>query len=387
MRTPRIISLKNFILLTKPAGIALVALILFAIPVPSYADYVIPDNWFRVTLRSYMDSEGNISEESRISIDGVFDETDNLICEEVINSESIAIYAPVDSELVEFENFRYIEQKSITIKYKSPGNWEIEPFDTFYCGYAANVTNPSPPDPGVYEAWVIFPDDSFTQINSPDYPGPVELPFVNVNTLRINYTNDGFYIYWQNPDAGSVAIDIGPSLEIYDESGVLLLGELYYRNTLAIEYLWFSNDYLADFDPIGDIILRFQLRTQDGLNRTYSKRVKVDDILEFNATEVISKIDTFLVNGDITNEGLAGSLVKKFTLIDKDINQGRDEAAINKIGALINQLEAQIGRDKAAKNKISALINRLKAQKGKHITVEAAEDLISEARFLLEQLQ
>jgi hypothetical protein len=248
---------------------------------------MIRDYWYRVKYSEFMQHDGSIETKSYITIDGVFDdESGHLVCDNVINL--ITLKSPENDD-VELSPIEFIKRpNSITINYMGNDNWYEYPPES-YCGYNATMTNKQYPDTGTYSAVVIFADVSVANLNFPYYSGEVDLPFVDVNELRIKKKSEGFYIYWKNPSNVGIDIDIRPYLEIYDPEDKYL-GEIYYRNVMDIEHIWVSNSWIEkiDSDP-GKITITFQLRTVGGMNRTYTKEVDVEQIslLEQRAVHAI----------------------------------------------------------------------------------------------------
>lgn len=248
----------------------------FQAQVATSSKYEVPDDYCRVIyLKNAHD--GTIHDKSVIRIDGIFDnESGQWVAEDVI--ESIIVKRPDGSDAaldpIEFNP----NSLSFTIKYEGGGTWK-DRYEPYY-GYQAIMTDPSPPDEGLYSVVVNFSDGSVspTIVSPYIFNGVVDLPFVDVDTLQKKEVADGFYMYWKNPGTESVDIDIRLTLYIHDSEGNYL-GELYYRNAMEIERIWVANKYLNLFgSSIGKITIHFQLRTIDGLNRTYTKKVDISEI-------------------------------------------------------------------------------------------------------------
>jgi hypothetical protein len=82
--------------------------------------------------------------------------------------------------------------------------------------------------------------------------------------------------------------------------------------------------------------------------------------------ELIATLDDYCQQGQIDNQGVCNSLRVKLTKAQDYINQGQPNKAISELETFINKVEAQ---------------------RGKHITVEAADQLIEMAEQLMAQLQ
>ena len=85
---------------------------------------------------------------------------------------------------------------------------------------------------------------------------------------------------------------------------------------------------------------------------------------EATLESLMADLAVFYEEGEITNHGVYNSLLKKLESA---------QAAL-----------AKKGKAKAATNAINAFINAVKAQSGNHITTEAAEAIIDDAEWILE---
>jgi 2',3'-cyclic-nucleotide 2'-phosphodiesterase/3'-nucleotidase len=81
---------------------------------------------------------------------------------------------------------------------------------------------------------------------------------------------------------------------------------------------------------------------------------------------LVNSINGFFAEGLIDNGGTQTSLLQKLGSIQKDIDKGKLDTAINKLGAFINEVQAQSGN---------------------HITVEAADLLIADAQWVIDHLK
>ena len=221
-----------------------------------------------------MQNDGSITERTVINIHAVHDDNGDVVTEDVITS--ISLTSP-EGELVELGPIRFNAKLNVIgFKYRN-GDWEgnYEP----YYGYDTTLVNHSPPHAGVYSAMVNFTDGSFTYIEFDQYPGKINLPFVDLNEVRKKKTIDGFYLYWKNPPVDINKNDIRVWLKVYDSAGEWL-GELYYKYGIHAEYIWAPNSYIYAFgSDIGNIAINFQVRTLEKAgNRTYTKDIDIEEI-------------------------------------------------------------------------------------------------------------
>jgi len=84
--------------------------------------------------------------------------------------------------------------------------------------------------------------------------------------------------------------------------------------------------------------------------------------------ELIEKVEQYKSSGEIDNNGIANSLIVKLDAANAQLESGNTKAAGNILNAFINHVEAQHGK------------------KNKHITEDAAHELIEDAEYLLSQL-
>jgi hypothetical protein len=81
---------------------------------------------------------------------------------------------------------------------------------------------------------------------------------------------------------------------------------------------------------------------------------------------LVSAVNRFYGEGKIDNDGIQNSLLKKLQNVQKDIDKGKLDTAINKLVAFINEVQAQ---------------------SGKHITSDAATLLIADAQWVIDHLK
>ena len=90
----------------------------------------------------------------------------------------------------------------------------------------------------------------------------------------------------------------------------------------------------------------------------------------FNVTATVDSllmsVNRFASEGKIDDNGVLNSLVKKLQGVQDSIKKGQTTAAINKLGAFINEVQAQ---------------------SGKHITTDAANLLIADAQWVIAHMQ
>lgn len=84
--------------------------------------------------------------------------------------------------------------------------------------------------------------------------------------------------------------------------------------------------------------------------------------------ELIEEVKQYRDSGDIDNNGIANSLIVKLEAANAQLESGNTKAAGNILNAFINHVEAQHGK------------------KNKHITEDAAHQLIEDAEYILSQL-
>ena len=84
--------------------------------------------------------------------------------------------------------------------------------------------------------------------------------------------------------------------------------------------------------------------------------------------ELIEKVEQYKSSGEIDNNGIANSLIVKLDAANAQLESGNTKAAGNILNAFIDRVEAQHGK------------------KNKHITEDAAHELIEDAEYLLSQL-
>jgi uncharacterized repeat protein (TIGR02543 family) len=83
---------------------------------------------------------------------------------------------------------------------------------------------------------------------------------------------------------------------------------------------------------------------------------------------LIEEVKRYRDSGDIDNNGIANSLIVKLEAANAQLESGNTKAAGNILNAFINHVEAQHGK------------------KNKHITEDAAHQLIEDAEYILSQL-
>jgi uncharacterized repeat protein (TIGR02543 family) len=84
--------------------------------------------------------------------------------------------------------------------------------------------------------------------------------------------------------------------------------------------------------------------------------------------ELIEEVEQYKDSRDIDNNGIANSLIVKLEAANAQLESGNTKAAGNILNAFINHVEAQHGK------------------KNKHITEDAAHQLIEDAEYILSQL-
>jgi 5'-nucleotidase/UDP-sugar diphosphatase len=103
------------------------------------------------------------------------------------------------------------------------------------------------------------------------------------------------------------------------------------------------------------------------MDKAYNQSSKSVTFKVIATTEsLLSGVNRFYSEGKIDNRGIANSLTQKLENVQKSMDKGKIDTAINQLNAFINEVQAQ---------------------SGKHITAKAAELLIADAQWVIAHLK
>jgi 2',3'-cyclic-nucleotide 2'-phosphodiesterase (5'-nucleotidase family) len=170
-------------------------------------------------------------------------------------------------------------------------------------------------------------------------------------TITITSPMDGAtYLHPNSLTLDFSAVDIGPA---------------------GLKKIWADLDGVPALD--GDVIDLYTLALGDhtltvyAMDKAYNQSTQSVTFTVIATPEsLLDGVNRFYDEGKIDNQGIANSLTKKLENVQKSLDKGKIDSAINQLNAFINEVQAQ---------------------SGKHITTEAAKVLIADAQWVINSLK
>jgi len=241
-----------------------------------------PSGIYDYSFVSYRTYE-NIGELNRLYF-SLVDESGNVI-EQELELDSIALYDPYGNELVIFDLDFSIDSIFQGRYDAENGQWSYDQDFYIESGYWGKFEGSLVV--GDYRLEVVVNGESFEKILN--FNGTQELPMIPSHSFQKHYDeNDNLHIRWKPPvyEQLGLSTSVRAYVEVYNDE-VYANTLLYVRVPSHLSTLYVPNNVMNKLNARGNMFKVFvHIRTNDGQNRAYSDKVRLDQMPEFSDCDV-----------------------------------------------------------------------------------------------------